>query len=93
VGDPVVVRSLPGARPPKPNPISELRLINLTVQCIRVIFVTKTKIKTKMIPFRFIKTAISFSKNENEIKNKNDFIKYEQKTNTRMNTGTKNVSI
>jgi len=45
-----------------------------------------------MIPFHFTKTktkTISFKLN----KNKNDFIIYEQKTNTKMNTGTKKVSI
>jgi len=46
----------------------------------RPILVMKTKIKTKMTPFRFIKTktkTISFQKKRKRNKNKNDFIKYE----------------
>jgi len=54
---------------------------HVRIVCIlahRPIFVTKTRIKTKMISFCFIKTkTISFPKNENKNKNKNDFIKYE----------------
>jgi len=39
--------------------------VSVTRQVLRPIFITKTKIKTKMIPFRFIKTktkTISFQK-------------------------------
>jgi len=56
--------------------------VNLRVT--RPIFVTKTKIKTKMIPFRFIKTktkTISFQKNVNETKIK----MFPQKTNKNKN--------
>jgi len=62
----------------------QITISDIVVLRNRPICVTKTKIKTKIIPFRFIKTktkTISFQKNENEIKIK----MIEQKTNKNKN--------